>query len=266
MRREPWHVMCGTTSSPSGEDSTDTEDVEDNDERESGASRTIVEGIEDAVRFVGLGDENYRFGDLGRRAVSDFKSQTEDAVRAATGDEEYNFGDRTKQAVSDLTKTTEDTVRTVTKNEEFKMGYYARVLKKKQDMVMSEFIGDLLGDYNVPLVENLSPSQRRSLIHAAIQMLALGCLCLNFVMNIFSGVTIFLAWASALSKTGMSPLASAASWNAFLSAHSALRIFSGPAVMPVQCVAALFLSPWYRKCLLWLQMRLAARRESEKKK
>lgn len=262
VRGAPWYTARSAIET-GGEDGDGDDNIIDDSVlsetgREASVSRTIIEGIEDAVRSAGLGDENYRFGDLSRRAVSDFKSATEDAVRAATGDENYHFGDLTKRAVSDLTKTTEDTVKAVTKNEEFKLGYYAEVWKREQDRRLGDLITDLLGDYNIPVVENLTPTQRRGLVRAAIQMLALGCLCLNFVMNVFSGVTVVSAWAATVSKTGTSPLSSSVSWSAFLSAHSTLRIFTGPATMPVQCVVALFLSPRYRKWLLWLQMYLAS--------
>uniref|UniRef100_A0A7S4K556 Uncharacterized protein n=1 Tax=Odontella aurita TaxID=265563 RepID=A0A7S4K556_9STRA len=275
--------MCGARSravfqaksgaKSSSDDDHDGKEDDDGSEAEipeigttlgSSASRTIIEGIEDAVRAAGLGDENYKFGDLSRRTLSDFTKVTEGAIRGATGNETYEFGDYTKRAVSDIKKTAEDAAKVVTKNEEFELGLYARVLlrgrervTKKQDKFVSELISDLLGDYNIPFFENLTSEQKRGLVRALIQLAALACLSLNFVMNIFSGIAVVSAWAATASKTGSSPLSSAASWGAFLSSHSTLRIFTGPATMPVQCVAALFLAPRYKRWLLWLQTSLS---------
>lgn len=91
---------------------------------------------------------------------------------------------------------------------------------------------------------------------ALVQLLACGLLAYSLVINLSTGATTTLAWALTSSASGLSPLADASQWSAFLTMHGKLRLALDPLLLPPRVVAGALLTRRYRRAVSSLQTRM----------
>lgn len=227
------------------------------DKKELSKKKSILDiatdNIEGAVRAVGLGDDDYKFGDLTKKAVSEVTGATEQQIRTVTGNDGYQFGDYTKNitevAVAELTSTTDkllfESDSALTK---FLLEYYQKIPSD----TFRRFVQECSKSFN----ENNSDSDSSAMI-VTLQLLAFVGLTLNFVLNVCTSLSVIMAWVySCWCNKGASPLQSATLWGHFLNVQSTLRLFVGPMMLPIQCVATFFLCVKYRDMVMTIEQKL----------
>lgn len=243
----------------------------------------MTDGIESAVRAVGLGDETYKFGDLTKKVTQkvrkDLAETSEATVRTVTGDETYRFGDYTKAAVDSVALATAQAEKAATA-ELFK------AFDVNNDGVVNsdDVIAAMTGRGGVIL--GLTPQQREAMVVALVQFAATAVLAFNLVMNVCDAATLLLAYtlayrrglasaavaasagaggasaaAAVVSKAAASPLASAANWATCLQIRATLQLVTAPLLLPLGAASTLVLLLPYRGFVTRLQARLPLRRQ-----
>ena len=197
---------------------------------------------------------SYSFGDIGRKVVEEVLLTTEKTVKFldADGDGIVSLEEIATPLSEGFKNTTEDVVRSVTGNEQYRFGDFTsafmmesdRTLHRLRDEAMHEVLGEL------------TSQQQQALMLTVIQTMAICVLSFNFVMNIFSGITVVLAWAFAsfahhaaaarivstkLTTTAATTLgASVTLWDRFMLARSSIELVLSPLLLPLAAVATLF--------------------------
>jgi hypothetical protein len=255
------------------------DEEQDNDDMLNGVLRGVTGGIESAVRATGLGDENYKFGDLSRGLAKDLSDATESIVKEldfdADGDGkvtleelEAGLGDITQKAADSLAGAAEGVVRSVTGNEQYQFGDITKGFLNESDKALNklrdEAVGELLGELTGP--------QQRALVVTVIQIAAECVLAFNFCANCFLGASVVAAWAyasvaaakaakaaEAVTQTAQVAAEATTRWGCFLDAHRTLHLFTAPAALPLAAAATLLIVMPYRRYVESIHRRLRRR-------
>jgi len=191
---------------------------------------------------------------LTKKAVSEVTGATEETIRSVTGNESYQFGDYTKNitevAVTELASTTDkwlfESDAALTK---FLYEYYQKIPSDTFRRFLQECSESFSND-------KVSSNVSSSAMIVTIQLLAFIGLTLNFVLNVCTSWNVIMAWVYSCWCNGASPLQSAALWGHFLNVQGTLRLFVGPMMLPIQCVATFFLCIKYRDVVMTVERKL----------
>lgn len=203
--------------------------------------------LENFVQTI-TGNPNYQFGDYSKRALSDMtgKNFTDSDLN-----ETYQLGDVTKNILNTAG-------RTMTGKKDYQFG---DITKGILDASVEEWTSEASLE---SLLENLSISQRRSLILLMIRWLATGLLSWAFWTNICTSVLVTLAWFRAYYTVGI--ISSKLFVDTFLQSYSLLRLISDPFVLIFTGSSALFSVFHYRRFLDYLDERITSKLFREQKK
>jgi len=214
--------------------------------------------FENIMRGI-TGDDSYKFGDMTKKAATTASTTVATTIKDLTGKDatDYQFGDITKKAVASLAgKETFD---------DYQFGdITSRVLTDADKTIAGwrdDTFNDLMPQLWQQLVGRLSEQERGDLVVAMVQLIACFLLAFGLVLNLTVGASIAVAWAVSAFSARTSPLASGAAWSSFLTTHGTLRLGLDPLLFPVRALAALFLTRYYRRNIVWMQERLPFRDE-----
>ena len=209
--------------------------------------------FEDAVRTVTSNPE-YRFGDMTKGAISELSGKDYD---------EYQFGDISRRFAGEAQDNVKSAVKGITGKEEYEFGDITRKVLGDADKSLADARDAYFDGLPIALWRQLfgglTSAQRGDLIVSLVNLFALALLSLSVVINLSLAATLSVAWGIAASRSGLSPLASAAQWTGFLSTHATLGLIVNPALFPVRVFLATLLMPRYRKLLSVLQRNLPMR-------
>ena len=222
--------------------------------------------FENAMRKL-TGDEDYKFGDLTRSTLDGAgkatRSTLDGAGKALTGDEDYEFGDITKKAV---TSAKEGVASLAGKSvDEYEFGDVARRVMGETDKAIAGWRDDAFDEMMPTLWDNflgrMNEKEKGDVVVAMAQLVACYFLAFGLIFNLTVSGSIAISWALSAFRRGVSPLASAAAWSAFLTSQSTLRLALDPLLMPVRMFAAALLTRYYRRGVVYIQERLPYRDE-----
>ena len=209
--------------------------------------------IEDTVRTVTSNPE-YRFGDLTKGAISELSGK--DAS-------EYQFGDISKRLAGDAQDGLTNAVTSFTGEKDYKFGDITKKVLGDADQAIADardaYFEELPAALWRQMFDGLSPNQRTDLFVSLVQLAAVVLLSYSLIANLSLMATMSVAWAVASSLSGLSPLTSAADWSSLLSVHATLRLVVDPALFPLRVLAAILITPTYRKVVSGLQRKLPLR-------
>ena len=182
------------------------------------------------------GDEGYRFGDLTKKAVTDF-----------TGKDAYEMGDVSRE----IDKRVKRQVSEITGKADYQFGDLTaaamiNVNKTMQGFVAMEF---------PQLFDALTENQRIALASGIARVLAVAMLSYSLVANIGASLALALAWFSCARATGASPLV-AGGWVRLAATRSALAAVFEPLALPLRCGIAVLATPKYADLVAAIEARL----------
>ena len=247
----------------------DSKEYSKNNDSPSGGESSMFDKFSTGIQSAG----SYSFGDIGRKVVEEVLLTTEKTVKFldADGDGIVSLEEIATPLSEGFKNTTEDVVRSVTGNEQYRFGDFTsafmmesdRTLHRLRDEAMHEVLGEL------------TSQQQQALMLTVVQTMATCVLSFNFVMNIFSGITVVLAWAFAsfahhaaaarivstkLTTTAATTLgASVTLWDRFMLARSSIELVLSPLLLPLAAAATLFFFNPYRDFVEYIQKALQNR-------
>ena len=190
--------------------------------------------IEGAVKKIS-GDEDYKFGDYSKKALSELTGKDLD-------NEEYQFGDITKNLVNQAGKT-------ITGRDDYVFGDITRGVLNDLEQSLEEWKGPALNELPFELareiLSKLSPSQRRATYVAIVRLLAIALLTWGFFANLCTSVAVTCAWThsciSPVTTGCWSPFhVSLVHRQAFLNSYALVRLALDPLFLLVQGAGTLF--------------------------
>lgn len=167
------------------------------------------------------------------------------------------FGDITKRQVANLAGKA--------RVEDYKFGDVTRRVLSETDQAIAGWRDDTFNELVPTLFDQLlgrvNQKERGDIIVALAQLVVCYFLAFGLVFNLTVSASVAISWATSVFRRGVSPLASAASWSAFLTTHGTLRLVLDPLMQPVRMCAAALLTRYYRRAVVQLQARLPFRED-----
>lgn len=198
-------------------------------------SNSVISFFERAVQSL-TGDEDYQFGDISRKTLSDLTNKD-------LSTEAYEFGDISRNFIK-------QTGKAVTGKEDYEFGDITKGFLKDTDATLQSWRGQALNDLPVNLLDQtlkkLTPNERKVLLVALIRWLAIALCAWGLCANLCTSFSVTAAWTKASwveSTRGVwNPFAMGAiHQQVFLRTYAFTRIVMDPFFLLVQGAGTLFL-------------------------